>query len=374
MNQILRPPEHGAVPARDVGWAPRRLPEHLLRGWTLLGRARHGEGAPAGEDPRGCHVLAHPLHGVTLLDIAPTVTADAEALFRRTLDGAGFAERFPGAVPVWHLRLDAARLPVLPALLEEVFSRLPALAPDSAGEWVLGLHDALAADPAWMTAAANAPPPPAGSAVAPDIPAESAAATPVAAPALPAGAAQARGGAALGRAALILSGIAAIFFAGVVVGKLLPPSADPGAGPGQQMRSLSVPFVAPAAGLLPDQLPTAGLPPPPGAAPMVDVAEASPMATGDEIAAPVLATSVPEGPLPSLPIAAVIPRDDAEARPPRPAARSAPPRPVAPRRPAPTQDQRCMEAQFRWQQGARLTAAEMAHVREGCALAALRRR
>lgn len=348
----LQAPAAAAGPVRD--WLPPP-------GWCLLGSLRG-----AGAEPEGCHLLAHPDHGAMLLDLAPEGTPDAEARLGRTLERSGFAHRFPGTVPVWYVRLEPDRLPRFAALLREALAGRPPVAmPRNAG-WIAALRQALRTDPTWVTE-----------------PEEREASA----------AAEARGGhdagAPLPRRATrpVLMGAAScgIFLLGLAAGQVLSPAdlfhadadavsrilrqdgfaatasakeAPRGAGsPG-----LVAPSAAMASGTS-EAPPVTEMPPRDPAAPMVAIAASvsrvQPMAddaarAGQPAALPPAATITPPAGGDDIPPA------------PPPLAAPAPPR-VAARRPAAVYDRRCAEAQFRWQQGERLSWADMAYVRQGCA-------
>lgn len=325
-----------AQAGEDGTVATRLLQGCLPPGWHLLGRARHGNRAP-GATPSGCHLLCHADRGVALLDIAPDATPNAEARLRRTLATAGFARAFPGRLPIWHERLELAQLPRLGTLLGRAFEQLPPLALPRGGAWVAAVEDAIAADPAWAPAAA-------GATRAGEAPMATPAASDPPGAWAEAGPRPRRGL----RAGLLVAGLCLVFGLGWAVGRLMPFRSEVAAElSGETTATPGSPVVQ-----APPEVPE----PSPVAEPATLMPTPSPAeAHGD-----------PPEPAPTLPEPAP------ESSPPPPPEPIAAPPPRTVRRRAPAYDQACSEAQFRWQRGETLTAAEMAHVRNGCAPARLR--
>jgi len=323
--------QHITAPAAADGLVGTRLLRGCLPpGWMLLGRARQGTGAPV-EGPNGCHVLAHPARGVALLDIAPAATPNAEGRLRRALAAAGHARALPARLPVWHGPLGLAQLPRLGLLIDQAFAdRAPA---DDA--WLPALRETLASDPGWIAEAAAtvladppAPPPPEAGATYRTADRPDADDDP-----LPH----------RGRVLLVLAALCLVFGLGLAAGRLAP------------WESAAPPPAAPAA-LVPEPAP-----------------EPAPIAERGPAAITAVTPDLPEDPaslLPALPATDPVPVPAAAAAPPPPEPIAAPPRIVRHRPPA--YDRACSQAQFRWQRGDTLSAADMAYVHNGCAPTRLR--
>ncbi|MBX9697796.1 MAG: hypothetical protein K2X74_00110 [Acetobacteraceae bacterium] len=361
-----------------VPTAPAAITPWLPAGWSLLGSA-----GP-------CHLLAHAEHGAILLDTAPLPTPGAELTLGRTLAAAGLGGSAAGQPPIWYVHLEPERLPRFATLLRDALAARAGPRSEPRGAWMAALRSALRADASWTV------------------------------PGLTRRAASARGTWRLGLAGLALG---LIFAAGLMVGRILseprhmalgPPleradamtalaSGSAAVGPsetsGRAAAALTGPDVAggasqaPPAAEGPAALASVALPgavsggtvaipdgarqasgvahPQPAsgtaeadAAAPPNVREAGPTATSD-IAAPVPASSLAI----AAPAPAALP-DIAAANPAAtptiaPVAARPPARP-----PAPRYDRRCSDAQFRWQQGERLSWAEMAYIRQGCATGA----
>lgn len=313
----------------------------LPPGWSLLGRCRFGTAGPVGE-ASGCHALAHPGTGIVLVDIAPDVTPNAEARLRRALSAADFWSAFPGAMPVWHGRIELGEVRLLPAILAEGFSTLPPLTVPGKAAWVAAVQDALAEDPAWEVP--GRPPrilPP------PLIDDEEEDAGPP----------PRRRGRVM--RALAVAGIGALALAGGMLlwgeappplqtAESAPPAAPPvlAALPQPQQRPPEV--VAPALPRIEQvSLPELALP----------AATVAPVLDEPALGEPVLGEPDPQPPEAPVEAAAAMP----EPPPPPP-----PPRRVSAPRP-PRIDPGCSAALFRFQQGLPMSAADAAHVRNGCA-------
>lgn len=306
----------------------------LPPGWGLLGRCRFGTAGPVGE-ASGCRALAHPGTGIVLVDIAPDVTPNAEARLRRALNAADFWSAFPGTMPVWHGRIERGEVRLLPAILAEGFSTLPPLTVPGKAAWVAAVQDALAEDPAWEVPGRSPrilPPP----VVNED---EDAAPPP-----------RRRGRVMRALAVAGIGGLALV--GGVLLWGEAPPSPAAESAPpvlaALPQPQQGPPEVAPPA--LPRiehvSLPELALP----------IAAAAPMP--DE---PTLDEPVPGDPGPQPPDAPAEAAALPELPPPPP-----PPRRVSAPRP-PRIDPGCSAALFRYQQGLPMTAADAAHVRNGCA-------
>lgn len=304
----------------------------LPPGWSMLGRCRFGTAGPVGE-ASGCHALAHPGTGIVLVDIAPDVTPNAEARLRRALSAADFWSAFPGAMPLWHGRIELGEVRLLPAILTEGFSTLPPLTVPGKAAWVAAVQDALAEDPAWEVPGRSPrilPPP------VIDDEEEDAAPPP-----------RRRGRV---MRALAVAGIGGLALAGSMLlwGEAPPPlqtaeSAPPvlAALPQQQQRPPEV--AAPALPRIEQvSLPELALP----------AATVAPVLDEPTLGEPVLGEPDPQPPEAPVEAAAAMPEPP-------------PPRRVSAPRP-PRIDPRCSAALFRYQQGLPMSAADAAHVRNGC--------
>ncbi|NOG72714.1 hypothetical protein [Roseicella sp. DB1501] len=120
----------------------------LPEGWVMLGRCRAGMAKSS--FPTGCWALAHPTSGIALLDVSPNVTPSAEARLRQALGAAYFWPAFPGYLPVWHGRVEAAAWRSLPGIMAQGFAELPPLTVPGKGAWIAAARAALADDPAWV--------------------------------------------------------------------------------------------------------------------------------------------------------------------------------------------------------------------------------
>jgi len=67
-------------------------------------------------------IALHPRKGVALIDVATEGDPVAPRLFRLLLRSRGFEQRFPGYLPIAHLRLRSSEAPQLSAHLEQAFS------------------------------------------------------------------------------------------------------------------------------------------------------------------------------------------------------------------------------------------------------------
>ncbi len=294
--------------------------------WVLIGRCRAGEAGNAarGTTGGGCFVLAHAEIGVALVDLLPMRTPQAEAHLRRLLNAVDFSSQCRGYLPVVQCEVTPEELGDLRARIEDAFAYDQVLTIADRGRWVGALRRTLQASVTWEGLDGPLPEPHRpGRAWRPWM-------------TLPA--------ARVLRAGLVGCGVLGIFSLGFVTALLMPAEPAPSLPGG----SAGFGVVAEAATLPPEPAP-----PPVMAAPAP--AEPRPM----ELAEPA-ATAPPEA----------RPMDLAE--PAAPAPPEAPPLAVTAsarhpvRMPLPI-DRRCSDAVFRFQQGASLTAAEMAHVRRGCA-------
>ena len=345
----------------------------LPTGWSLLGRCRFGTAGPIGP-ASGCHALAHPSIGVALVDVAPDATPNAEARLRRALGPADFWRDHPGALPVWHGRIEIGAVRRLPALLAEGFGTLPSLTVPGKGSWIEAVRQALAADEAWEVPGQ----PPRQRVLAPPMTLEDDDDVPVRKPA------RRRGwlypGLATG--AVVLAGLAWLVSAPLPE-PAAPPPVQVAAAPATGAPATAAPAARAPAG----PQPAAASPPPsqavaaqpePPLPPMERVVVALPAPVRQPPPEPVVVPAPPVAAVPASPVAAMPVAPPAEAVPasratplpeevalvlPPPAPPPAPPRRVA----APRIDPGCTRALYRYQQGVTLTATETAHVRNGCA-------
>lgn len=316
----------------------------LPDGWLLLGRSRFGTAGP-GPFATGCHVLAHPRIGVALLDIAPGATPNAEARLRRALGVAGFWSAFPGTLPIWHGRIARAELPELGRILQAGFAALEPLSLRGGPGWITGLRRSLAQSPTWEVPG-DRPLPRTDMALVLARPRPG-----------PPPAPRPRPRRRLGP--LLFLGFVATFWIGLATGLVLVGGSD------------TAPVSSPRAAVA---VPPSALPPPAETAVAAATAQPPPAAAVSEpspAAPPQEEAAAPGGgsasPVPGEAMAAA-----ARPRPPtqpsaggaRPANRGAAQSTTAPR---PTLDRACRQALFRFQQGEALSAAELVHLREGCA-------
>ncbi|MBL6459239.1 hypothetical protein JMJ55_28355 [Belnapia sp. T6] len=317
----------------------------LPPGWRAIGRCRFGTAGPIGP-ASGCYALAHPLIGVALIDVAPDATPNAEARLRRALAAADFWSIFPGSLPVWHGRIEPGALRNLAGILAEGFNSLPPLTVPGKDRWVNAAQTAIADDQAWEVP--GQPPRPAPSfALPPEEEPEADAEEVVPAPRRRR---RRRGG-------LMLAGGLAVLLL-LIGGLALLPAAE---RPQPQTASLAQP--APAA----TPSPPPALPPiqrvilpVPTTAPIPDP---PPKAPEPEAAPEPAATPPSAEPVPTL----AVEEDGPALETPPPAPPAPPPVRRAAVAPKPRIDPSCSRALFRFQQGERLSAAEEAYVRSGCA-------
>ncbi|SDD20840.1 hypothetical protein [Belnapia rosea] len=302
-----------------------------LPGWRAVGRCRRGMAGASGISA-GCHALAHPAIGVALIDLVPQVTPNAEARLRRALDAASFSDLCPGTLPVWHGRVEPMQLRRLPDILAEGFDSLPPLGLGGPEGWIGAVQAALARDPAWeVPGRPRSPAKEEGKAKEAEAP--------------------------LPRRRLPRWAVASLALVVCLVGgiALLPATPAP---------TSPDPAPAPVLAALPSQAAPAPIP---HALPQIERVElpvirpaAPPPAPEPEPVAEAPAASAMPPPDPTPPV----PEPDLIAPPPAPP----PPPPVrqasAPR---PRIDPNCSRALFRFQQGERLSSAEEAYVRNGCA-------
>ncbi len=290
--------------------------------WVLIGRCRAGEAR--GVAGGGCFVLAHAEIGVALVDLLPMRTPQAEAQLRRLLNAVDFSAQCRGYLPIIQCEITPEEFGGLRARIEEAFAYDSVLTIADRGRWVGVLRRTLQAGVTWEALDGPLPEPaPSRVRLAPPV-------------------------ARVVRAGLFGCGVLGVFGLGFITALLLPAApvaAVPGGTPGfGVVASLASP---PA-----DQAPVALQP----------VAE-PPLPIEDP---PLVAA------LPAAVTAAPEPRAVELAEPATPSPPEAHPLSVAAstrrttRVPLPI-DRRCSEAVFRFQQGASLTAQEMAHVRQGCA-------
>lgn len=390
----------------------------LPDGWSVIGRCRFGTGVP-GPHATGCYALAHPKIGVALIDIVPNATPNAEARLRRALTAVEFWPDFPGTLPVVHNRLDAAALRSLPWVLERWFSALPPLTVPGGSAWIEGVRRAMAVDPAWELPGQPKPMPDTPPATARDV-GDAVAPRP--------GRASSRASARprrWGRLAILPLSFATVFGLGLVSGFLLlesPASVEQPAPAAEQPQSAAV-AAPPEAPPKPVEVAAATPAPPPAAsaeapkpvteaaaAPQAEAAASGTASAGGTAPAvpssstarpePAPGPAIAEAPSPAVPddpsamqrvaglalgaasgaaaqaappletrVSHAVPLG--EALPPAPPRAPTPPpvRTVSSQpssRPSPVIDRACSQALFRFQQGARLTAAEQNFIRTGC--------
>lgn len=257
-----------------------------------------------------CHVLVHPGQGAILLDLAPEGTPGIEARMGQAMAAAGLRGSAV-RVPVWYVRLDPAQLARFAGLLTTALAGQAMQASMPPG-WIDALRGSLRRHSAWsLQGAASVP----------------------------------RRGAAW-RGITIGTTCAVLGLAGVV---LL-----------QEGRTTSSTAAATAV-----QEPVLAAPPTPAMAMRADDTQTGGEVPRDPAAEPIVQPS----PLQAMAMQPIEdrPAPQADTMPPVPplAAASPPVRP-APRPPSRVVDPRCVDAQFRWAQGQRLSWGEMAYVRNGC--------
>ena len=345
---------HATTPLPAAGGA--LLTDWLPPGWTVLGTL-----ADAARDGAfgGCHLIVHPMHGAILLDLVAEPTPGAEARLARTLAEGGFHRRHPDALAVWYVHLHPARLSRFASLLEDALAGQAAPAAPADGGWIDAMARSLQADLAWrkgVDRAADA----LWGAGRPGLDG-----APARVPMVPADASRPKRG-----AALVLVGLGLTFALGLLAGKLLWLPAPPAPIPGAPQA------MAPRAGQQAEPPATERTTAPGSPA---EAAQAAPQAAeattpDDRTAAdpPAPAVLQPHAPAALPDIAAKPAASPAEASGAHAVAAPAMRESVAPpprrrvERPQVVYDRRCSEAQFRWQQGERLSWGEMAYVREGC--------
>ena len=358
MDQLIQ-----AEPTGSRAGPEQRLLSALPPGWRAVGRCRLGiGGGPLGVG-MGCHALAHPTVGLALIDLVPHATPNAEARLRRALEAAGFPERHPGTLPVWHGRVDPMQLRTLSSQLAEGFDSLPPLGLGGPEGWIGAVQGALARDPAW------------------EVPGRPRAAAAAAAPAVPDEAEEAALPAPRRPLARWIGGgmiLACLLAIGIA---LLPAAPAPSlAPPVASSPAPAVPPVAAAPALAPAPAPVvAALP-----APAPTLAPTPPAAQGlpplERVELPVIRPAEPPpAPAPApAPVQTSVQAPVQAAEPPPPAAMDEQGPPLATPPPAPPLppvrqaaarpriDPSCSRALFRFQQGERLTAAEESFVKTGC--------
>jgi hypothetical protein len=327
------PAEGAALPATDGSAVmPPKLLDFqpafeavLPPGWVLIGRCRAGESrGPAREPVGGCFVLAHAEVGLALVDLLPGRTPQAEAQLRRLLNAVDFSAQCRGYLPVIQCEVTPEELGSLHDRLEDAFSYDQVLTIADRGRWVAVLRRILQASVTWEAL---------------DGPLAEGAPARAWRPGLVPPAAR------LVRAGLLGCGLLGIFGLGFVTALLMPQAPvaalpSPASGVGVVAEAAILPPAQAAARQpMPDQIVAEPSPPP-----VVFAAPVPPAATPAVLAEPAPAPA-------EVPPVAV-------------AATGAGRAPV--RMPLPI-DRRCSDAVFRFQQGASLTAQEMAHVRQGCA-------
>ncbi|WP_157033365.1 hypothetical protein [Belnapia moabensis] len=316
----------------------------LPPGWVLIGRCRAGEASgPAGDMAHGttgggCFVLAHAEAGVALVDLLPMRTPQAEAHLRRLLNAVDFSARCRGYLPVIQCEITPEELGGLHAQIEDAFAYDQVLTIADRGRWVGELRRILRASVTWEALDGPLPEPRPSRVWRPWV-------TPPLARLLRAGA--------LG------CGVLAVFGLGFVTALLMPqqPAASLPSGPA----GFGVIAEATSRPPEPAPFPLATVEPPPAATPFpLTTVEPPPAATPFPLATAQPSPSASPAPEEPRPVALAEPTAQPDA-----STVAAAPRRLA-RLPLPI-DRRCSEAVFRFQQGASLTAQEMAYVRQGCA-------
>lgn len=290
--------------------------------WVLIGRCRAGEarGAAGG----GCFVLAHAEIGVALVDLLPMRTPQAEAQLRRLLNAVDFSAQCRGYLPIIQCEITPEEFGGLRARIEEAFAYDSVLTIADRGRWIGVLRRTLQAGVTWEALDGPLPEPRPGRVwLAP----------PAAARVL--------------RAGLFGCGVLGVFGLGFITALLLPAApvaAVPGGSSGfGVVASLASPPADPAPAIVPAAEEPLPVEDPPLVAALPAAAPAVPESRAVELAEP---AAPPPSEAHPLSVAASARRTT--------------------RVPLPI-DRRCSEAVFRFQQGASLTAQEMAHVRQGCA-------
>jgi hypothetical protein len=90
---------------------------HLGDGWRVIDGCRLSPDGPPVEI-----MLAHRKLGLAIMELEPRWTPGAEQLVRDRLKASGFADRFPGHLPIIHRRLRREVVTELPTVLNEAFS------------------------------------------------------------------------------------------------------------------------------------------------------------------------------------------------------------------------------------------------------------
>jgi hypothetical protein len=288
--------------------------------WVLIGRCRAGEASHVAGG--GCFVLAHAEIGVALVDLLPMRTPQAEAHLRRLLNAVDFSFQCRGYLPIIQVEVTAEELGGLRARIEDAFAYDQVLTIADRGRWLGVLRRTLQASVTWE--ALDGPLPEPSLLVRRWRPWMT---LPVAR---------------MVRAGLVGCGVLGIFSLGFVTALLMPAEpapAPPGFGFGLVAEAAPLP-------LEPAPAPVAAEPPPMLVpAPMLAAAPAR----AAESRAVDLAEPAGPPPPPDAPPLTVAATTRHPVRTPLPI------------------DRRCSDAVFRFQQGASLTDAEMAHVRRGCA-------
>jgi hypothetical protein len=288
----------------------------------------------------GCLALAHPTVGLALIDLIPNATPNAEARLRRTLEAAGFQERCPGTLPVWHGRVDPMMLRTLASMLAEGFDALPPLGLGGPEGWIGAVQAALARDPAW------------------EVPGRPRAAAPAIAP--PAEAEEEDEAPAPRRRRSRWIGGGVVLACCLAIGiALLPAAPAPTPASPPPLAAAPKPALEPVPVL-------AAMPPPaptPAAAPAPEPPVARSLPPIERVELPVIRPAEPPPPAAEAPPPEPVAEEPDIATPP-----PAPPPPPPLRQAAakPRIDPSCSRALFRFQQGERLTAAEEAFVKTGC--------
>jgi len=106
------------------------------------------------------YVLLHPDVGIALLDVAPTVTPDAEAILRQRLAAVRFDAIFQGYLPIVYRSIRPDEVNAIDDILAEAFAALPPLTLAGGDAWVTVMQRALSPRDPSRAATPSAPPGP----------------------------------------------------------------------------------------------------------------------------------------------------------------------------------------------------------------------
>lgn len=106
------------------------------------------------------YVLLHPDVGMALLDVAPAVTPDAEAILRQRLAAVRFEAIFQGYLPIVYRSIRPSDVNAIDGILAEAFAALPPLTLAGGDAWVTVMQRALSPRDPSRASAPSAPPGP----------------------------------------------------------------------------------------------------------------------------------------------------------------------------------------------------------------------